>query len=163
MWFINSLKKIWEKTKEKFNEAVDFSAKKIAESSNFSILSKKDLEELIEKSETTEFQNKKTWELKYFKHKSILIIVDEKTEFYKKISLLFPVLKTKAFSQNIAIMLSKKDLEWVNYNEDFELNKFPAMIIFENKKIYKKIIWEENIEKFSKSVKIDIEKEIEQF
>lgn len=160
---MDSLKKFSEEAKWKFNEAMEFSAKKIAESWNFSILKKEDLDELIEKSETTEFQNKETWEVKYFKHKSVLVIVDEKTDFYKKISLLFPVLKTKAFSENIKIMLSKTEVEGVDYKAQFEISEFPSLLVFENKEVSKIIIWEENIEKIAKSVKISLEEEFEKF
>lgn len=163
MWFMDSLKSFWEKAKQKINWAMDYSAKKISESSNFSIKNLDDFEKLLEKSATTEFQNKETWEIKYFKHKSVVIIADEKTDFYKNISLLFPILKTKAFSQNMNIMLSKIKIEWLDYKETYKIEEFPAMLVFENKELYKKIIWKENIEKIAKSVKMNIEEQIEQF
>jgi len=40
-----------------------------------------------------------------------LIIAEEKCDFYESISLRFPMLKTKAFSRNIVIMLSKENIE----------------------------------------------------
>lgn len=163
MWFMDSLKKFWDKTKEKFNEAVNFSAEKISTSSAFSILTKKDLSELIEKTETTEFQSKETWEIKYFKHKWYLVIADEKADSFKKISLLFPILKTKAFSANSKIMLAKSNVEDLNLMQEYELSELPAIIVFENKEVYKIIIWEENIEKISKSFKMNIEEIIEEF
>lgn len=163
MWFMDSLKSFWEKAKQKINWAMNYSAKKISESSNFSIKNLDDFEKLLEKSATTEFQNKETWEIKYFKHKSVVIIADEKTDFYKNISLLFPILKTKAFSQNMNIMLSKIEIEWLDYKETYKIEEFPTMLVFENKELYKKIIWKENIEKIAKSVKMNIEEQIEQF
>lgn len=163
MWFMDSLKDFGNKVKQKANEAIDSTAKSIQSSKNFSVNNKEELDNLIKKSANTEFQNKETWEIKTFKHKSIIIIIDENTEFYKKTSLLFPILSTKTFSKSINIKLSKKDLEWVDYVSEFEIEEFPAMIVFEDEKIYKKIIWEENIEKIIKSVKIDIEEQIEQF
>lgn len=163
MWFMDSLKKFWDKTKEKFNEAVNFSAEKISTSSAFSILTKKDLSEFIEKTETTEFQSKETWEIKYFKHKWYLVVADEKSENFKKISLLFPILKTKAFSANSKIMLAKSNVEDLNLMQEYELSELPAIIVFENKEVYKIIIWEENIEKISKSFKMNIEEIIEEF
>lgn len=163
MWFLDSLKDFWNKTKQTLNNAINYSAEKISESSVFSIKNKQDLEDLIKKSETTEFQNKETWEIKYFKHKSILIIDDEKSDFYKNISLMFPILKTKAFSQNLNIMLSKSNIDWINFEEDFWIKELPIMIVFQDKEIYKKIIWKENIEKISKSFKMNIEEQIEQF
>ena len=47
-----------KKTKETFNNAVSYSAKKISSSSSFSIKTKEDLDNLIEKSGTTEFVSK---------------------------------------------------------------------------------------------------------
>ena len=92
-----------------------------------------------------------------------MIIADETSDFYKSISLMFPVLKTKAFSQNIIIMLSKQNIEWVNFEEEYWVTELPTMLVFEDKEIYKKIIWEKNIEKISKSFKMNIEESIEQF
>lgn len=161
MWFMDSVKKFWKNVKDKFNSAVDYSAKKISESS--AVEKKEDVEELIEKSITTEFQNKDTWELKYFKHKSILIIADEKDKSYDEMMVLFPLLKTKAFSQSVEIMISKLDIKWIDYKKEFELEELPVMIVFENKEITKKIIWKENIEKIAKSIKMNIEELIEQF
>ena len=162
MWFKDSLKNFAKKTKETFNNAVSYSAKKISSSSSFSIKTKEDLDNLIEKSGTTDFVSK-TWEVKYFKHKTILIIAEEKSDFYESISLRFPMLKTKAFSRNIVIMLSKENIEWVNFEEDFWVTELPTMLVFEDKEIYKKIIWKENIEKISNSFKMNIEELIEQF
>ena len=73
------------------------------------------------------------------------------------------MLKTKAFSRNIVIMLSKENIEWVNFEEDFWVTQLPTMLVFEDKEIYKKIIWKENIEKISNSFKMNIEELIEQF
>ncbi len=163
MWFKEWFKKFTEWTKNTFKKAINYSAKKISWSSTFSIKTKKDLEDFIKKSETTSFENPETWEIKYFKHKTILIIADETSDFYKSISLMFPVLKTKAFSQNIIIMLSKQNIEWVNFEEEYWVTELPTMLVFEDKEIYKKIIWEKNIEKISKSFKMNIEESIEQF
>ena len=162
MWFKDSLKNFAKKTKETFNNAVSYSAKKISSSSSFSIKTKEDLDNLIEKSGTTEFVSK-TWEVKDVTHKTILIIAEEKSDFYESISLRFPMLKTKAFSRNIVIMLSKENIEWVNFEEDFWVTQLPTMLVFEDKEIYKKIIWKENIEKISNSFKMNIEELIEQF
>lgn len=163
MGFKDWFKKFAEWTKRTFSNAVNYSAKKISWSSAFSIKNKEDLEELINKSETTEFQNQNTWEIKYFKHKSILIIDDENSDFYKSVSLRFPILKTRAFSQNISIMLSKSKIDGINYKEEYQVEELPTMLVFENKEIYKRIIWKENIEKISKSFKMNIEELIEQF
>ncbi len=160
MWFMDTLKSFWNKTKEWFNKFVDYSSVKITESWTFSILNRDDLDELINASATKEFQNPNTWELKYFKKKSVLVVTDEKS--HKKISLLFPILKTKAFSANIAIKLSKEKVEGINYSE-FNLEEFPVLVLFEDKEITKIINWEENIEKIAKSIKINLDEIIETF
>jgi hypothetical protein len=63
-----------------------------------------------------------------------LVITDEKN--HKKISLLFPILKTKAFSANMSIKLSKEKVEGIDYSE-FNLEEFPVLVLFEDKKITK--------------------------
>ena len=161
MWFKDWTKKVVDKTKTGLNKVTDFSAKKISESSSVSIKTKEDLQKLIEKSKTTEFENKETWELKQFQHKSALIIADEKTDFYKRISLQIPILKTKWFAGSIPVMLSKKEIEWIDYSE-YGVKEYPTMLIFQEEQVFKQIIWEENIEKISKSFTINMEEILEQ-
>lgn len=146
---------------KKAGGAVESTAKKLSES-NFTIKSKKDLDLLISKSKEKSFTSKETWEKKVFKKKSILVIWDEKSSFFKKALVNFPVLYTKAFSQSIEIKLSKSKLEWIDFNE-LEVNSFPAVLVFMDEKVYKIISGEENIQKLVKSFNLDINKEIENF
>ena len=162
MWFKDWTKKVVDKTKEGLNKAKYFSAAKISESSSVSIKSKEDLLKLIEKSKTTEYQNPETWETKQFQHKTALIIADGKTDFYKRIVLQIPILKTKWFAWSIPVMLSKKEIEWIDYSE-YWVKEYPTMLIFQEEQVLKQISWEENIEKISKSVKINLEEILEQF
>lgn len=161
MWFMDSVKNFWKKTKEFFNNTVDYTAEKIWNKSLVKKIS--EIDELIENSKTTEFYKEETWETKHYKHKNILILVDEKTEDFKSISIIYPILKTKAFSQNIKILMSHYMLENSNLKERFWVEQIPAMIVFQDKEIYKTIFWKENIEKIWKSVKINIEETIDKF
>lgn len=161
MWFMDSLKKIWEKTKETFNNATDYIWEKIWE--NALAKSKSEIDDIIEKSKTTEFFKQETWETKFYKHKTILIVVDEKSEAFKDLSILYPIFKTKTFSQNMSILMSNFQIEDLNLQEKYELSELPAMIVFQDKEIYKTIFWKENIEKIWKTVKMNIEQTIDEF
>lgn len=146
---------------KKAENAVESTAKKLSES-NFTIKSKKELDVLISKSKENSFTSKETWENKIFKRKSILIVWDENSSFFKKALINFPVLYTKAFSQSIEIKLSKSKLEWIDFNE-LDVKSFPAVIVFMDEKVYKVISGEESIQKLVKSFNLDINKEIENF
>lgn len=161
MWFMDSLKKFWEKTKETFNNATDYIWEKIWE--NALAKSKSEIDDIIEKSKTTEFFKQETWETKFYKHKTILIVVDEKSEAFKDLSILYPVFKTKTFSQNMNILMSNFQIEDLNLQEKYELSELPAMIVFQDKEIYKTIFWKENIEKIWKTVRMNIEQTIDEF
>ena len=161
MWFKDWTKKVVDKTKSGFTKVTDFSARKISESSSVSIKTPEDLEKFIEKSKTTEHTNEKTWETKQFQHKVALIVADEKSDFYKRISLEIPILKTKWFAWNIPVKLAKKDLEWIDFSK-FSVKEYPTMLIFQEEQVLKQIIWEENIEKISKSLTINMNELIEQ-
>lgn len=149
-----------KKAEEKTKDAIEYSSKKLAESS-FTISKKEDLDKIIEKSKTTEFTNKETWETKTYKHKSIVVFWDEKSDFFKESLINFPVLVTKAFSQNIALRLAKSEIENVNL-EDYKVSELPALVVFEEEKVYKTITWKENIKEVVKKLNLDINKTIEE-
>ncbi len=148
-----------KKASEKIDDAVEFWAKKIAEKA---IDTKKDLEDFIEKSKETSFISGETWEKKTFKHKVIVIFWKEDSDFFKSALLALPILQTKAFSSNIKLKLAKSKIEWVDL-KDYNIEEIPSMVVFQDKKVYKVIEWEKNIEKITKSLTIDLDKEIENF
>ncbi len=148
-----------EKASEKIDDVIDYWAKKIAEKS---IDEKMELEDFIEKSVETSFTSKETWETKTFKHKVVVIFWEENSDFFKDALLNLPVLKTKAFSSSIKLKLAKSKIEWVNLT-DYNVEEIPSMVVFQDKKVYKVIEWEKNIEKITKSFTMDLEKEIENF
>jgi len=83
---------------------VEKSAEKFRKSQSH-IQKKEELDAFIEKSKT--YANK---EGKEIKKKIFLLVVDTKTEFYKKLLYMFPVIYTKAWSKDIAIKLIDKEL-----------------------------------------------------
>ena len=91
---------------------------------------------LIKKSANKTYLNKETLEKKDFVKRSIVIIWDEKTDFFKEALFILPILWTKSFTENIYIKLAKKDITWVKW-ETYWLKKVPSMIVFENEKVYK--------------------------
>lgn len=153
---LNSIKK---KAIELKNKATSYGAKKLIES-NFTITSKEELENFINKSAETTFKNKETLEVKKYSHRVIVIFWDEKTDFFKKSLYQLPVIFTKGFSQNISVKLAKSDIKNIDLNE-YKIEKIPSLVVFENTKLYKVISWEENIIKLVKSFSLDINKAIE--
>lgn len=139
-------------------KAVDYGTEKLIES-GFVINNKEELDKIILKSKTTSFTNKETGEVKKYKHKSIIILADEKSEFFNKLLYIFPIITTKAFSQNISVKLSKAEIDGVKLNE-YSIEKIdsPTLIVYEEEKILKTIKWEENILKLVKSFSLDINK-----
>lgn len=158
---MDSLKKFWEKTKITFNNATNYVWEKIWTS--VLAKSKSEIDYIIKKSKTTEFFKQETWETKFYKHKSILLVVDEKSEHFKSMSLIYPILKTKTFSQNMEFLMSNFQVEDINLKKKYELSELPAMIIFQEEEIYKIIFWKENIEKIWKMIKMNIEEIIDEF
>ena len=165
-WKVNNAKKkaldIKKETDEKKDDAIKYGKEKMYTFKIY-INSKEEMDFIINKSKTTKLTNKETWEEKIFKHKSIVIFVEEWSDFLKKIYYIIPIIKTKAFSQNISVRLSKWKIEWIDlshYNVD-ESN-LPCLVVFEEEKFFKKIEWEENILKLVKSFNLDINKQIEE-
>lgn len=161
MWFMDSLKNFWKKTKETFNNALDYTAEKIWEKSLAK--TKKEVEDIIEASKTTEFFKQETWETKIYKHKTLVMVIDEKTDNFKDLSLIYPILKTKVFSQNMKIIMTNKEIEWWDLSQEYNLEKIPALLVFEDKKLTKTIIWKENLEKIWKSIKMNVEQTLDEF
>jgi len=147
-----------QKAIDMWKKAIDMWTEKLA-GSNFTIDTVSELEEFIKTSKTTTFITQ-TWEEKIYKHKSLAIFVDEKTDFFKKLLYMFPVLLTKSFSQNMKITLVKTSTEWLVLT-NYRISEIPSLVIFEEEKFLRTISWEENILKLVKSLDLDINKQIE--
>lgn len=152
--------KLKEKAINMKDKALDYGAWKLA-SSGFTIDSKEELDKFIDKSGETIFKNKTTWVEKIYSHKVIIIFWDEKTDFFKNALYQLPVIITKSFSQNTLLKLAKTDIKDIDLSI-YGIKEMPSIVVFENKKIYKVISWEENIIKLVKSFSLDINKAIEE-
>jgi len=75
---------------------------------------------------------------------------------------MFPVLATKAFSQNITMKLAKTSIENLNI-EEYNIKRIPSLLIFEDEEVINVIEGRENILKLVKSLKLDINNDIETF
>ncbi len=141
------------------NKAIDSSANFLW-SSVFTIKNMDELNNIISKSKQTSFTNKETWETKIYTKKSIILFWDENSDFFKESLVVFPVLATKAFSQNITLKLAKINIENLKI-EDYNIKEVPSLVVFENEKVKTVIEWKENILKLVKSINLDINSEIE--
>ncbi len=151
--------KLKNKLIETKNKAVESSAKALW-NSMFTIKSIEELNNTISKSKQTTFTNKETWETKTYIKNSFVLFWDENSDFFKESLITFPVLATKAFSQNITLKLAKTNIENLKL-EDYNIKEIPSLVVFENEKVKTVIAWKENILKLVKSTNLDINGEIE--
>lgn len=153
----------FSKIKNKFietkNKAVDFSANKLW-NSIFTIKNIEELNNAIGKSKNINYTNKETWEIKTYTKNSFVLFWDESSDFFKDSLITFPVLATKAFSQNITLKLAKTNIENLKL-DDYKIKEIPSLVVFENEKVKTVIEWKENILKLVKSINLDINGEIE--
>lgn len=139
------------------NDMVETWAKKLAESSM--VINKiEDLEKFIEKSKTKSFTSSETGITKEFIKKVIVIFAEKDSSFMKKSLVWLPVLITKAFSQNIPLKMCDIKIEDL---KKYDIKKLPTLVVFETEKIIDIVEWEEDINKITKSLSIDINKSIE--
>jgi len=147
------------KAVEMRDKAVEFSAEKISQS--WLVLKEQsDLESLISKSENKIITSKE-WDEKTFVKRSILVLWNGEKDFFKDFLISIPVLVTKSFSQNLSIKILDINNKNVNITE-YNIDDFPALVVFENKEVYKIITWEDNVKKVVKSLNLDINKAIEE-
>lgn len=151
--------KLKSKLIETKNKAVESSAKALW-NSMFTIKNIEELNKAISKSKETSFTNKETWETKTYTKNSFVLFWDENSDFFKESLITFPVLATKAFSQNITLKLAKTNIENLKL-EDYKVMETPSLVVFENEKVKTVIAWKENILKLVKSTNLDINGEIE--
>lgn len=139
--------KLKEKASEKIWEAVSFSAKKLQKSKAV-ITETKKLEEFIEKS-----KNKKTSDGREIKKRVLILFIDKNSDFYEEALYIYPLIYTKAWSQNMGFSMSSIDLKDL---KNYKIKKSPSLVLFENNELKKTIEWEENIKKVVKSLSLDI-------
>ncbi len=145
--FKEKMLQLKQKALELKDDLVEKWAEKLA-NSYLVIKTKEELNKLIEATIPKEFVSKETWEKKIFKKYAIVIFVKKDSDFYKQALLEIPVLATKAWSQNIPLKITDLDYKGVK--------NFPSLVVFENKKVYKILLGEENIKKIVKNVDFDI-------
>lgn len=157
--FKNKAIELKNKAIELKNKGVDFSVEKISKSS-LVLKSQEEFNDFILKSQNTTFTNKE-WVTKVYEKRCALIIWDSQKDFFREVLLLLPILLTKWFSQNLPLKVVDIQNKMINLDK-YNLTESFSMIIFENKEIYKTIIWENNIKKVVKSLNLDINKSIEE-
>lgn len=159
----NKVITIWSTAKNKVvntkDKAVNYSAKKLVNSSS-TIKDKRVLLETIKKSKNSSSVDKKTWKRKTHKKRAFIIFASERSSFFKDALFQYPILKTKAFSQNVTLSLATSNIEWIDYKA-YNISKFPSLVVFENQKVIRTIEWKEKIEKLVKSFNLDINEELE--
>lgn len=148
-----------DKAIELKDKTVDMTAEKISKSS-LVLQGQEDFDKFILKSENKTFLNQE-WETKVFEKRCLVIFWDSSKDFFKEFLLSIPVLLTKSFSQNVALKIVDVKDEKIDIKK-YSLSEIPALIVFENKEVYKTITWEDNIKKVVKSLTLDINKTIEE-
>lgn len=139
------------------DDVVEKSAKKLAES--WMVLNTQDeLESFIKKSKTTSFTSKETGETKTFVKKVIVIFAEKESDFFDKSLVQFPVLVTKAFSQNIPLKMCDIDLKDL---KAYKLKSLPTLVVFETEKVAKTVEGVEKISTIVKSLSLNIEEAID--
>ncbi len=158
--------KIKAKAKELKDKAVEFkdktlenTATKVGQSS-LVMKTQSEVTAFIEKSENKTFVTQE-WATKNFTKRVFLVVGDSTKDFYKEFLFLFPVLITKAFSQNVSFKVVDIQNKEINLSE-YGVWEVPALLVFEDRSLYKTIVWEENIKKVVKSLSLDINKTVEE-
>ena len=158
--------KFKQKAQELKTKAVDLTQKTIEKTatkvsqSSLVLKNEEELKDFIAKSENKTFTTQE-WVEKTFTKRVFLVAWDSKKEFFKEFLVYLPVFLTKAFSQNVSF----KVVDIQNTQIDlwqYEIPEFPALLVFENKELYKLILWEENVKKVVKSLSLDINKTVEE-
>lgn len=148
------------KTKELSDKAVAFSSEKLAES-GLTLKKSEDIQKIIDNSKNKKFTNKETGIAKTFTKNAIIVYADEKSEFFKEILYILPVLATKGFSKNIPVKIASSNIKDFDYKAH-NLSNFPSLVLYENTEIKKSISGKENILKLVKNMNLDINKQIEE-
>lgn len=147
------------RTKEYSDKAVDFSSKKLSES-KLTLKTAEELQKLIDSSQNKKFTNKETGVEKTFVKHSIIILWDEKSDFFKEALYILPVLATKGFTKNTSVKIAGNNIKDFDY-KTIQVEEFPSLVLFENKEVKKVITGKENILKLVKTWNFDINELVE--
>lgn len=148
------------------DKTVDFTKKTIEETavkvseSKIVLKTQEELVDFISKSENKHFITPE-WVEKNFVKRTYLVVGDGKKEFFKEFLLYLPVFLTKAFSQNVVFKMADCN-NTALLLEEYNIWEFPALLVFENKQLYKMILWEDNVKKVVKTLDLDINNTIDQ-
>lgn len=137
------------------NQALDKGVE-VLQTSGFHIKKLEELEAYIDTS-----KNYTSPSGKEYCKKSLLIVVDEKTDFYKKLLYAFPVLYTKAWSKNIQVKIISSTMEGLELAK-YTVTTIPTLVVFGNRQVVKTFAGEENIFKIVNKLSLDIDKHIEE-
>lgn len=147
-----------DKAIEMKDKTIDFTATKISNSS-LVLKDQAELDMLVVKSANKSITTAQ-WEDKVFTKRSLLILWDSNQNFFKEFLASIPILLTKSFSQSIALKIHDIHNTKIDISEYGDITP-PAILVFENKALYKVITGEENIKKVVKSLSLDINKTLE--
>ncbi len=145
--------KVWK-------SVLEYSTTKLAESS-FTLKNKKELFDFIEKSKSTSIIDVNTWKKKLFSHRVVVIFLDIKSDFFTQMLYNFPVLQTKAFSQNMRLKLADISMKG-GHRKSYNISSDIALVVFENSQYLKTVEGKENIQNLVKSLSLDINKAIDE-
>lgn len=134
------------------DKAVGAGASKLWKSKNILDTTEK-LDEFIKKSKNRQSQ---AW--KEVIARCIIIFAEKDSDFYKDALYMFPVIYTKAWTQNIALAISNLKIAEL---DKYGIKETPTMLVFENEKVLKTLEWRENIKKVVKAMTLDINKTVD--
>lgn len=143
--------KLWTQMKENTDKALAFWSEALQKSS-FVVQSATDFEELVAASE-----NKTSPSGKVYQKRSLLIIGNPQSDFFKTSLYALPVIYWKAWSQNTLVKLMSSEISGIDYGKyALVFNELPCCVVFGDKKVVKIIAWEKNINTLVKSLSLDI-------
>lgn len=147
--------KAWKKAKD---NAVEYTENSLR-NSRFIIKDAESFIKSIDLSEQKTFTDKTTWVVKKFNGTFLLFVCEEDSDFTKSLLFRLPVLFAKSFSQNTHFGIVLWDIDGIKISK-YSKEKPPLIVFFENTKVKKVIVWEENIQKVVNSLSLDINKMI---
>lgn len=147
-------------SKKAKNDVLSFTEDKLRDS-RYIIKDADALKKLIDTSQEKKFTEKKTWISKTFIWRAVLFVCEDEAEFTTKLLYKLPMILAKSFSQNIYFWVLIWDSEHIDISK-FKIKSKPTLLLFENMKIKKQIVWEENIQKVVNSLNLNINKTIDE-
>ncbi len=154
----NLSKKWLSATLKAKDNALNFTERNLKKS-QFIIKNKEEFDTLIETSQQKTFTDPKTSIVKTFSRKALLFVCIEENDFTRNLLFKLPFIFAKSFSQDMSFALILQEIDGINLSE-FQVQEKPALILFEDTKVKKVIVWEENIQKVVNSLSLDINKTI---